>query len=200
MKLEIRSTDSFKLSDAESFHLLYKNYYKALVCYAMKFIDNTAACEDIVQSHIVGMWGRSLSFSSTYALDMYLYNSVRNKCLDYLKHKGVERAYMQKVILENRPVELNEKEDMFDERVYKLLFDTIDLLPKRSREVFLRHLDGLSNQEIADALGMSVETVKTHKKRSMAFLRKRLGGSSLKLLIFILSIMPFSQKQDVLVV
>ena len=51
----------------------------------------------------------------------------------------------------------------------------IDKLPTRCREIFLLHMDGKKNEEIATALGISIETVKTQKKRAIQSIKEQMG-------------------------
>ena len=53
----------------------------------------------------------------------------------------------------------------------------VDELPERCRQVFKLHLQGKKNEEISQMMELSVETVKTQKKKAMYFLRERLGKS-----------------------
>ena len=71
--------------------------------------------------------------------------------------------------------EIIEEEDTNEEEVYRLLFRAIDKLPTRCREVFLLHMDGKKNEEIATLLGISIETVKTQKKRAIQFIKEQMG-------------------------
>ena len=59
------------------------------------------------------------------------------------------------------------------------LFELIDKLPLRCREIFLLYMEGKRNEEIAGMLSLSVETVKTQKKRAMAFIRENLDKALL---------------------
>ena len=61
------------------------------------------------------------------------------------------------------------------EEMYRALHQAVDELPERCRQVFKLHLQGKKNEEIAQILELSVETVKTQKKKAMYFLRERLG-------------------------
>jgi RNA polymerase sigma factor (sigma-70 family) len=62
--------------------------------------------------------------------------------------------------------------------VRQTLVAALRLLPKRQREVVvLRYLVGLSEAEVAVALGLSLGTVKTHLRRGLARLRTTLGPS-----------------------
>ncbi len=178
--------EDFACWDETAFHKLYNHYYKALVNYAFQFVNDSATCEDLVQGLITLMWEKKIHVSSIYALDVFLYSSIRNRCLNYIKHKNVEQSYIQSTAVNADIYHIDEDEDeLFNERVYHRLFTTIDMLPPRSREVFLMHIDGKSNHEIAEALNISMETVKTHKKRSMAFLREHLDIKTLSLLSFL---------------
>ena len=67
-----------------------------------------------------------------------------------------------------------------------LLFLSIDQLPERCREIFLMHLDGLSNEEIANQLDLSILTVKTQKKKAMKILREYINGRNDKKSSFLL--------------
>ena len=67
------------------------------------------------------------------------------------------------------------EEDTNEEEVYRLLFRAIDKLPTRCREIFLLHMDGKKNEEIATALGISIETVKTQKKRAIQSIKEQMG-------------------------
>ena len=183
------SIDAITIWDAHAFHLLYKHYYKALVNYAFQFVGDNDDAEDVVQGFIADIWQQKLAFGSLFSLEVFLYNSVRNRCLNILKHKQVKVSYIKKVA-DSHPAYHpdDDEETLFMERAYRMLFETIDKLPPRSREVFLLYIQGKKNQEIADALGVSLETVKTHKKRSMAFLREQLDGKTFALLLLMLSV------------
>ena len=75
---------------------------------------------------------------------------------------------------------------VFTEEIFRQLFMTIDSLPERCKQVFLLHMEGKKNEEIAAALYVSLETVKTQKKRAMSLLRKKLSPYHFALLLSIL--------------
>lgn len=82
----------------------------------------------------------------------------------------------------------NHEEQVFSEEVYRQLFLMIDQMPPRQREVFLMVMEGKKNREIAQALDMASETVRTNKKRAMAFLKKNLDNETLALLFVLLEV------------
>lgn len=173
--------------DATAFKFLYDNYYKALAAYACRLTGAVDASEDIVQELFSTLLERKTIFPTLSALKAYMYNAVHNAALDYQRHCNVRASYRRGVAESSKPFLLNTQgeEELWDEEVYRLLFNAVDSLPARQREVFLLVIEGKKNNEIAEALGISLESVKTHTKRGMAFLRKRFGKESLVVLLLI---------------
>jgi RNA polymerase sigma-70 factor (ECF subfamily) len=172
------SIEHINSKDANAFHLLYKKFYKALVYYAMQQIESSEVAEDIVQEVFINIWEKDLCFQNEKALNVYLYNSIRNAIINYIRHKEVEVNYIKQSIQAEQSASKAEEDDIdyiFEDDVYKQLFDMIDHLPERAREVLLLYMKGKKNKEIAEALNISLETVKTHKKRAISFLKKHLS-------------------------
>ena len=166
----------------DAFQLLYDYYYKILVLYAINFVEQEVIAEDIVQDLFISIWEKDVKFDSLTAFKTFLYNSVRNSSLNYLKHLQVEekfaRASQQKgADTDELFLEIEEQE------IYRQLFKIIEELPVRCREIFEMHLQGKKNNEIASLLALSIETVKTQKKRAMRHLRRRLGVLATSLLL-----------------
>lgn len=73
-----------------------------------------------------------------------------------------------------------------EEELIRKLHVMIDLLPEQRKAILLLSIDGLTIQEIADQLNISVNTVKTQKKRAYIFLKENLKQS-----LFLLFILDF---------
>ena len=159
--------------DAEAFGIVMRRYAGALYAFAFRIVGDTLAAEDIVQDLFATMWEKKMRFLSLPSFRTYLYNSIRNASLNYLKHQNVESLYLERLASTYR--EITEEEDTNEEEVYRLLFRAIDKLPARCREIFLLHMDGKKNEEIATALGISIETVKTQKKRAIQSIKEQMG-------------------------
>ena len=105
---------------------------------------------------------------------MFLYQVVRNRCLNYLKNKKVEEKYIREYLA-------LEEEGYFEyvvleEEVHRLIIQEVLLLPEEQRKVVQLHLQGKNNFEIADILHISVNTVTTHKARARKTLRNKLDN------------------------
>ncbi len=106
-----------------------------------------------------------------------MYQSVRNNCLNYLKHKAIKHEY------EKREIDQSQREIKFydthqtlvEKELQQKLDQAIKALPDRYRNVFeLSRFEELSNKEIAKNLGLSVRTVETQIYRALKILKQKL--------------------------
>lgn len=79
------------LSD-EDFEIIYKTYYSRLYYYTFQFITDEENSKDIVNDVFEKIWIQRHELKLE-TLSSYLYTLVRNRCLDYLRHKKVEQQY-----------------------------------------------------------------------------------------------------------
>jgi RNA polymerase sigma-70 factor len=156
-----------------AFRELFRMFYRYLVLYAMRYVRQQEVAEDVVQEVFVAVWESDKEYNSYHGFRAFLYDAVKNKCLNYLKHQEVERRHT--AIMMQEQEEDDEDYRLMREEMYRELHRAVALLPDRCRAVFELHLQGKKNEEIASTLRLSVETVKTQKKKAMHFLRERLG-------------------------
>ena len=71
--------------DSGAAKMLYDHFYGALVSYALQFLKDMEAAEDTVQDTMAALWERKIDFTSVSVLKSYLYNTVRNRCLNHLR-------------------------------------------------------------------------------------------------------------------
>lgn len=140
---------------------LFKRYYRPLCLYALHFVGETEAAEDIVQDAFVALWQRGPEVREPKS---YLFTSVRNGCLSWLR----QRNNVADTLLETIPEE--ELESLADEEAR--LWSAIDALPRKRRQIFLlAKRDGFKYEEIATRLGISVHTVRNQMSKALAALR-----------------------------
>lgn len=157
-----------------AFRELFREYYRYLVLYAIRFVQQPAVAEDIVQEVMTAVWESTKTYNSYYGFRSFLYDSVKHGCLNHLRHQEVEKRYCIQVLEENE--NNNDDYQLMKEEVYRKLYQAVNELPDRCREIFEFHLQGKKNEEIAELLNLSVLTVKTQKKKAMRYLRERLGS------------------------
>jgi RNA polymerase sigma-70 factor (ECF subfamily) len=172
--------------DDNSIVMLYDNFYQSLVSYSLHITGNMTASEDIVQDLFSKIWEDKITFKSSSVIKSYLYNSVKNRSINYVRHNNIENniiTHTEK--FEEFHITSNGEEDYFTEDIYRQLFLMINKLPSRQREIFLLCMDGKKNKEIAKTLNLSIETVRTHKKRAIKYLKENLDAKSLLLILFV---------------
>lgn len=159
--------------DKKLFKGLFDQYYKPLCAFGYKYIADAFVVEDMVQEVYGTLWEKRSNFTHEKAVKSFLYTSVRNKCLNHLKHKAVLQKHEESLIYEL------ESESFFtrhviEEETFNRLYKEIELLPNAAKKVILLALKGLKNREIAAALEVSENTVKTQKKIAYSKLKLKL--------------------------
>ena len=159
--------------DRKAFREVFENYFPALSAFGYKFVPDIAAVEDMVQEAFISLWEKRQDFTHISALKSFLYTSVRNKCLNHLKHQAVLKKHEPSLVYE-----LESDQDftahVIEEETFNQLFVEIKNLPEAAQEIMLLALNGLKNQDIADELNISINTVKTQKKIAYSKLKQKL--------------------------
>lgn len=157
----------------ETFEDLFRTYFKALSLYASSIIYSSEDGEEIVQDLFFQVWEKRLQLNITSSLKSYLYRSVRNRCLNFIKHQKVREKHRQEAIHEfNEAVrETSDEAPELAEKIQK----AIATLPNRCREVFeLSRFEGLKYREIAEVMEISPKTVEVQMGKALKTLRKEL--------------------------
>lgn len=173
--------------DKVVFQLLFEHFYRSLCFFATKIIHDRDAAEDIVQDVFVNFWNHDLAvFPNLKTIKTFLYNSVQNRSLNYLRDLDIRDRNYRKLELADEDVEHFICHQIRAE-VTAEIFGAIDELPERCREIFkMAYIENQEEKEIARHLNISVNTIKTQKLRAKNYLRTRLG----ELFFFALLLFP----------
>ena len=91
-----------------------------------------------------------------------------------MKHKQVEDRYVSYVKTTGEETEGDY--NLMQEEIYRELYMAVRELPEKCQRVFELHLEGKKNDEIAEILGISVLTVKSHKQNAIHILKEKMGN------------------------
>lgn len=153
---------------------LYRSDYRPLVRLAGLLVDDRGLAEEIVQDAFVAA-ARSTQLRDPAKAPAYLRSIVLNGARSALRKRGVRRRHLASV--PPPPTAPAADGDVDDRHDAGVVMAALRTLPTRQREVLvLRYWSELSEQEIADALGISTGSVKTHAHRGMQTLEARLEG------------------------
>ncbi len=127
-----------------------------------------------MQEVFISFWEKRKDFDHVQTVKSFLYTAVRNRCLNHIKHEQVKKKHESNLIYELES-ESEFRGQLIQEEVFNQLFQEIKNLPGSSAKIMLLVLNGLKNQEIADELNISINTVKTQKKIAYSKIKDRLG-------------------------
>lgn len=148
---------------------VFNHFYKGLVIYANNFLFDQEASEDTVQEVFISLWENAKNIEIKTSLKAYLYAMVRNRCLNYLK--SVKITDDLNVIDLNSILVVDEDLDLISEEektiLYNHILKIIESFPESMQQVFkLKFIENYKYDEIANEMGISVNTVKTQLKRA----------------------------------
>lgn len=158
--------------DEMVFKEIFKQYYLPVRSFAWRFVKDNDIAEDIVQDVFLQVWEKRLTFNVLAEIKSYLYTSIRNACLDYLKHERVKQKHETQILVSMLHEE--EQEYILEEEVDSLIYKAIGTLPRQAQKIVIMTMNGDSNLEIAQKLNITVNTVKSTKLKAYRVLRKRL--------------------------
>ena len=155
--------------DTSEFDIYFKKLYLPLGMFALKIVEDADVAEDLVADTFTNIWLKISEGLEIENFKSYAYQAVRNECLAYLRNKK------EMVGLENIQ-EVNEETIDTSERDAKI-WKAIDELPPKCRQVFLlSKRDGLSNEKIAEEMGISIKTVKNQMTKAFSRLKEALSS------------------------
>lgn len=152
------------------FESLFTYNFRPLCLYALHYLGDVDASEDIVQECFATLWEKLQQGIEVSNRRAYLYMTVRNRCLDQLRKKGIPTESL-------KPYDTYGLIDDDDAQERSLtearLWTAIDSLPEKCREVFvMSKRDGLKYEEIAEELGLSVNTVRNQISKALRMLKE----------------------------
>lgn len=171
--------DLIKNEDELAFSELYNRYKRPMIGLALKKLDDEEVVEDIVHDLFVKFWINRAAIQITN-FKSYIYRALRNKVLDYIAHLVHERKYLDSLVDYEKEYaqgsDFTIREEQFLQELDKLM---IHYSPQDNMILKMR-MQGYSNTEIAEHLGLSEKTV----RNKYSLITKALSGKLKILTIF----------------
>lgn len=170
------SKDNLHLINKESYKTLFDDLYPPLCLFANRYLKNLDISKDVVQDVFIKIWVRKVSYPNYNALKSFLYTSVKNKSLDYLRSK----YHRSTIITPDTDFDkIQTKEHFLSEMaivdIYANLESAIQLLPDKCGQILRFSLNEYTNNEIAEELSITINTVKSQKRIAYKKLRNALN-------------------------
>jgi RNA polymerase sigma-70 factor (ECF subfamily) len=180
--------ERLKAGDEEALETLFNRYSTKLYTVAQRILGEVADAEEVIQDVFWTAFRKAKSFRGTAQFSTWLYRLTVNAALGKIRrskrNKEIEyEEYLPKFQKDGhhlvRPVvdwsdTLDEK--YAEQELQQLLKDALEQLkPVDKSVVVLSDLEGMSDKEIAETLGLTVPAVKTRLHRARLFLRGKLA-------------------------
>lgn len=164
--------------DRVAFEKIFRTYYKRLHGFARSYVDSWEEAEDIVQSVFLKIWVQRSSWDPPGTVKHYLFAAVKHKALNIIRHQKVVEDKEDEVngIFTELKSSVRDHEESEIKELRKDIEHGIDQLPPRCQQIFmLNRRSGLTYQEIAEFLDISINTVNTQMGRALQSLRNHLS-------------------------
>jgi RNA polymerase sigma-70 factor (ECF subfamily) len=145
-------------NDYAGFNRLFARYYSSLCRYVYRILQNKEDTEDVVQELFLRIWNNRKKIEINDNVSAYLHKMAKNMALNHIRS-----ADSYKNLLESQKSQpIGYEDDLLESDEFSIaLYDCINRLPNRCREVFLLHrMQGVKLQEIAEQLNISIKTIK----------------------------------------
>lgn len=192
MSEDLHLLTQMKAGDESALKYFFRKYTGQLYYRALGIVHDPLVAQDIIQEVFIKFWENRSQLTISFSVLAYLNQAVANACKNHLEYLSVRQRYA------NRYREDFEEEDLeYDaeelERLRLQLHGFIRSLPDKCREIFiLACVEGLKYREVAERLGVSVNTVKTQVKVAYQRLRAEFNPRDRHLIYCILFFRMFS--------
>lgn len=175
-----------------AFSILYDSYFTYLCVYATTYLFDPDEAKEVVNDVFVHIWYRRGGL--TYPIHSYLLCSVKNGCLNYIRslrtRERIIDEYREELLRMQEEFCIEDYSPLQELEVNELkqqVENIVKSLPEKCRIIFEKYLySGISPQEVADELGISVNTVRVQIKNAMDKMKMQLGSAIVILLLFLL--------------
>lgn len=164
--------------DYAAYNKLFVRYYKRLCCYVYHTLGNKEDTEDVVQELFLTLWSSRRKIVTGENVSGYLHKMAKNQALNHIRTQTNHKTATLEDL--NEQIPYYEENALETEEFRIALYNCIDMLPDRCREVLLLHrVKGMKQKEMADSLSISVKTIKNQIWASLQRLKRCLETKGL---------------------
>ena len=172
----------------EAFEVLYHRHWENIYKAAFVLLKDSSASKDVVQDIFIWLWQKRNQLE-IQTLPAYLKTAVKFKVANYIRSVNMRESFFETLgkltITENAPeaAEITEMKEL-----KAIIINAVELLPDKCRTIYkLSRNENLTNQQIADQLGLSVKTV----EGQMTIALRRIKGAIDPYLLSLLLLVSF---------
>lgn len=180
-KIEI-DWEKFLAGDRDSFQNIYNANFKNLFLYALRFSKDEETIKDVIHNVFINFWEKRASIKNEKNLLVYLLRSTRNELLNLKRqHNKYQHSNLEEDTYSfsfELPVEANiiEKEVLKENR-NRLNLAFAHLTDRQKEILYLKYVKGLSFEEIAQTIGITLKASYKLHARAIQSIRNNFGNA-----------------------
>lgn len=154
-----------------AFTNFYTQFFKKLLIESDKYVKDIHVAEEIVQDVFLKIWERSEDLDHIKSIKSYLYRSVINSSINYINRQRSLEQHHQKIINDFTEEDVEQLDE--ENELIVILFDKIERLPPKCREIFkMNRFERMKYKDIAAKLNISERTVENHIANALKILKE----------------------------
>jgi len=161
-----------RMDDEKSFRTLFDQYFTPLCHFSRGWLPSHELAEEVVLDVFAKFWTDRKMLDIKRSHKAYLFASVRNRSIDYLRKKTHPEVDISTMDNQLRDYGYDPQECLIGIETAQKINAALDKLPQRCRQIFkMSREQGMKYNEIAHTLGLSIKTVETQMVRALKSLR-----------------------------
>lgn len=173
-----------RLGEFVLFQKLFEDYFRSLVTYSYRYVNDWSVGEDIVQDVFMALWINRDKIDFEEAIKPYLYRATYNRSINYLNSVSVQRrvdhADMLDELIDREILSYNQHDNLLLKEIEEEITSFVGTLPEQRKRVFLlSREENLKNKEIALRLNISEKAVEKHITKALSDIRTHLTETGL---------------------
>lgn len=161
--------------EEEALAFIYDTWFPSLYKYGMKILTDSTVVKDCIHDLFTTLWDSRKNLSETDSIKYYLFASLKRRLTRHAR-KGVLHRLIEHISPDTSVIPSHEQllidEQSSQERSGKLA-KVIKKLPKRQKEIlYLRYYEGLTTEETAAIMSLSVNSTYVLLSKALSYLKK----------------------------
>lgn len=176
--IDKKLVESWRMGNEKAFDKLFQRYFSKLYHYALKFVTDRSAAEEIVMDVMFSVWQKKQQVNTDLSLSAYLFKSVRNRLIDYSRKQTIKTLSLDETCLE--PVSYFSASSRLKVNELQTLYRSgLEKLPPQKKRIFsMSREEGNSYREIADKLDLSKNTVENHMVVAIRMMKNHMKAAA----------------------
>lgn len=180
MKIDTHSDDLLKLrikkGNEKAFAILFYAYKDKLFNFLFQITKSENKAEDLVQDVFMKIWQTRDTLSTIDNLNAYIFKIAQNAAVDQLRKMAKDILLITETLTDNETTDSESPSELLlNKELRELIDDAIKQLPAQQKRIFImRWMEGLSHEEIAQKMNISISTAQNHMRQALINLRSYL--------------------------